>query len=513
MGSKEVTTVLSDIVKIQTMKVSVNDIRLEDYVSTDCMIPDFGGVTKAEKMPLSGKVTSFNKGDVLFSNIRTYFKKLWLADRDGACSNDVIVFRPKTGIEGKYLFHALMNEEFIDYTVKTSKGTKMPRGDKEAMLKYSVYLPSKDQRKKIGDSLLQIKNKIELNNQTNQTLEQMAQALFKSWFVDFDPVFDNLLASADFKLDNLENSLPDELKQKAQRRLAALNSLENAAECKVSLIALAHELQAQLPTKKATPAAGQVSEKADETPVKANFSANPNILVQHANTHAHFPNEFEHNEQLGWIPKGWVSNYLDELVEIASSKRVFAKDYVESGVPFYRGKEITELSLGRKVNTEIFISEDKYQELKLKAGAPKFGDILITSVGTIGNAYLVNKDDKFYFKDGNLTWIKGYKKTKIPHYLTEWLKSSRGKESIENIKIGTTQQAITIKSLNKIKILAPTTKVSELFESYCNSSYLKVIANNNQSHNLANTRDTLLPKLISGELQIPDVATDEEVVD
>lgn len=235
--------------------------------------------------------------------------------------------------------------------------------------------------------------------------------------------------------------------------------------------------------------------------------------MQHANTHAHFPNEFEHNEQLGWIPKGWVSNYLDELVEIASSKRVFAKDYVESGVPFYRGKEITELSLGRKVNTEIFISEDKYQELKLKAGAPKFGDILITSVGTIGNAYLVNKDDKFYFKDGNLTWIKGYKKTKIPHYLTEWLKSSRGKESIENIKIGTTQQAITIKSLNKIKILAPTTKVSELFESYCNSSYLKVIANNNQSHNLANTRDTLLPKLISGELQIPDVATDEEVVD
>ena len=509
MGSKEVTTVLSDIVKIQTMKVSVNDIRLEDYVSTDCMIPDFGGVTKAEKMPLSGKVTSFNKGDVLFSNIRTYFKKLWLADRDGACSNDVIVFRPKTGIEGKYLFHALMNEEFIDYTVKTSKGTKMPRGDKEAMLKYSVYLPSKDQRKKIGDSLLQIKNKIELNNQTNQTLEQMAQALFKSWFVDFDPVFDNLLASADFKLDNLENSLPDELKQKAQRRLAALNSLENAAQYKASLSALAHELQAQLPTKEAP----QATVSAAETPVKANLNGNPKILVQHANTHAHFPNEFEHNEQLGWIPKGWVSNYLDELVEIASSKRVFAKDYVESGVPFYRGKEITELSLGRKVNTEIFISEDKYQELKLKAGAPKFGDILITSVGTIGNAYLVNKDDKFYFKDGNLTWIKGYKKTKIPHYLTEWLKSSRGKESIENIKIGTTQQAITIKSLNKIKILAPTTKVSELFESYCNSSYLKVIANNNQSHNLANTRDTLLPKLISGELQIPDVATDEEVVD
>lgn len=378
----------------------------------------------------------------------------------------------------------------------------------------SILVPCPDlkEQNKIVEVLSSLDNKIELNQQTNQTLEKMAQALFKSWFVDFDPVFDNLLASVDFKLENLETSLPDELIQKAQRRLAALNSLHNAAECKASLSALAHELQALSQTKAPTPAAVQVSEKAAETPVKANVSANRKILTQHANTHAHFPNEFEHNEQLGWIPKGWVSNYLDELVEIASSKRVFAKDYVESGVPFYRGKEITELSLGRKVNTEIFISEDKYQELKLKAGAPKFGDILITSVGTIGNAYLVNKDDKFYFKDGNLTWIKGYKKTKTPHYLIEWLKSSRGKESIENIKIGTTQQAITIKSLNKIKILAPTTKVSELFESYCSSSYLKVVANNNQSHNLASTRDTLLPKLISGELHIPDVATDEEVV-
>uniref|UniRef100_UPI0038F704D4 hypothetical protein n=1 Tax=Streptomyces galilaeus TaxID=33899 RepID=UPI0038F704D4 len=92
--------------------------------------------------------------------------------------------------------------------------------------------------------------------------------------------------------------LPDELKHKAQRRLAALNSLENATQCKASLSALAHELQAQLPTKEATQAAVQVSEKAAETPVKPNFNANPKILVQHANTHAHFPNEFEHNEQL-----------------------------------------------------------------------------------------------------------------------------------------------------------------------------------------------------------------------
>jgi type I restriction enzyme S subunit len=448
-----------------------------------------------------------SKGDIIITRVGSYGITALVEETNFCLGQNTSAIIPK--INPRYLYLAI-NSSYVKSQIESLVG-----GSTQKTLSLKVINNLEvprfpvDIEDKIAEIGGVIDDKIELNQKTNQTLEKMAQALFKSWFVDFDPVFDNLLASVDFKLENLETSLPDELKQKAQRRLAALNSLYNAAECKTSLSALARELQAQLPTKEATQAAVSVA----ETPVKPNFKANPTILAQHANTHAHFPNEFEHNEQLGWIPKGWVSNYLDELVEIASSKRVFAKDYIESGVPFYRGKEITELSLGRKVNTEIFISEDKYQELKLKAGAPKFGDILITSVGTIGNAYLVNKDDKFYFKDGNLTWIKGYKKTKIPHYLIEWLKSSRGKESIENIKIGTTQQAITIKSLNKIKILAPTTKVSELFESYCSSSYLKVVANNNQSHNLANTRDTLLPKLISGELQIPDVATDEEIVD
>jgi restriction endonuclease S subunit len=220
-----------------------------------------------------------------------------------------------------------------------------------------------------------------------------------------------------------------------------------------------------------------------------------------------FPSEFEQTDEpnigvAGWIPKGWEACPMSELVEIASSKRVFAKDYVESGVPFFRGKEITELSQGNKVNTEIFITEEKYKELKDRAGAPKVGDILITSVGTIGNTYLVKEGDKFYFKDGNLTWIKSYKKAFMPFYLKEWFNSNAAKDAIERIKIGTTQQAITIKALNTVGMLCPNDEVIELFESHATDIYQKHDANFQQINSLAKLRDTLLPKLISGEIEV-----------
>lgn len=331
-----------------------------------------------------------------------------------------------------------------------------------------IPVPPQHERDFIEKSIGDLNKKIILNFQTNQTLEQMAQTFFKSWFVEFDPVFDNLLAKANYQLENLPADFPEELHPKAVTRLAALS--------------------ARIPTQ----------ENEDERLASGNECDNAPL------PHPGFPSEFEFNEQLGWVPLGWECKQLDDLVEIASSKRVFAKDYVEHGVPFYRGKEITELSQGNKVNTEIFITEDKYQELKLKAGAPKTGDILITSVGTIGNAYLVNEGDKFYFKDGNLTWIKAYKKTVVAHYLITWLKNPVGKNSIENIKIGTTQQAITIKSLNKIKLITPTSKVSELFEEFGKTTYKKIIANNNQNSILSGLRDTLLPKLISGDIKIPE---------
>ncbi|MBP3669518.1 MAG: restriction endonuclease subunit S [Bacteroides sp.] len=104
--------------------------------------------------------------------------------------------------------------------------------------------------------------------------------------------------------------------------------------------------------------------------------------------------------------KGWEVKKLGDICDISSSKRIYANEYCEEGVPFYRGKEITEKSKGNEISVELFISTKKYEELKVKFGVPKIGDILITAVGTIGNIWVVNTDEPFYFKDGNVLWLQ-----------------------------------------------------------------------------------------------------------
>ena len=151
----------------------------------------------------------------------------------------------------------MMNEEFIEYTVKTSKGTKMPRGDKSAIKKYPFYFPPLFKQKAIAHILGSLDDKIELNRQMNETLEAMAQALFKSWFVDFDPVIDNALAAG--------NDIPGVFAERAAQRAAQ---------------------QQQGNTQSAT---------------------NANSEAQ-----ALFLDAFEYTEEMGWIPLGWkIKNFSD----------------------------------------------------------------------------------------------------------------------------------------------------------------------------------------------------------
>lgn len=99
---------------------------------------------------------------------------------------------------------------------------------------------------------------------------------------------------------------------------------------------------------------------------------------------------------------------LDTVCSLASSKRVFADDYSDMGVPFYRGKEITLKQAGQPIIEPLYIEKEHFTSLKEKYGIPMKGDILITAVGTIGNSYLV-RDEEFYFKDGNIIWLKDFK--------------------------------------------------------------------------------------------------------
>lgn len=149
--------------------------------------------------------------------------------------------------------------------------------------------------------------------------------------------------------------------------------------------------------------------------------------------------------------------YLGELCEIKSSKRIYAKDYVNKGIPFYRSKEIIEKSKGLDISQNLYIDNKKFEEIEEKHGIPETGDLLLTSVGTLGVPYIV-KNEKFYFKDGNLTWFTNFKSLLNQYYLFYWFKSKEGIGEINRVTIGSTQKALTIKNLRYLKITLPDKK-------------------------------------------------------
>lgn len=150
----------------------------------------------------------------------------------------------------------------------------------------------------------------------------------------------------------------------------------------------------------------------------------------------------------------WKEYKLGDLVDISSSKRIFAKEYCDQGIPFYRGKEIIEKFKGNDISTELFISEDRYKEIKEKFGTPIKGDILLSSVGTLGVPYLVDGHE-FYFKDGNLTWLKNYKEFCYGEFIYYWIQSNYAINQIYSRAIGSTQKALTIDTLKKFDITLP----------------------------------------------------------
>jgi len=177
---------LGDVTSYAQEKVDNSQIDTTRYISTDNMIPNRGGILVSSKKPNESKINSYLKGDILVSNIRPYFKKIWMAKFSGGCSNDVLVIRSNSNVNADFIYYYLSQEDFFDYTVRTSKGTKMPRGDKEAIMNFLVNVPPLSEQQAIAKILSDLDEKIELNNKMNKTLENIAQAIFKRWFIDFE---------------------------------------------------------------------------------------------------------------------------------------------------------------------------------------------------------------------------------------------------------------------------------------------------------------------------------------
>ncbi|HEU0072457.1 MAG TPA: restriction endonuclease subunit S [Dehalococcoidia bacterium] len=156
--------------------------------------------------------------------------------------------------------------------------------------------------------------------------------------------------------------------------------------------------------------------------------------------------------EVGVIPEEWAVMSLGDFGELTSSKRIFESDYVPVGVPFFRGKEISRLVEGEAIDDPYFISQERFNSLKTRFGAPARGDILITAVGTLGNVYVVDTDEPFYFKDGNLIWLRNIHYVD-PEFLGVQLR--RAKTAILDSAIGSSQKALTIVVLRRLSVAIP----------------------------------------------------------
>lgn len=200
--------------------------------------------------------------------------------------------------------------------------------------------------------------------------------------------------------------------------------------------------------------------------------------------------------------QGWKTQKLDAIADITSSKRIYKNEYVREGIPFYRTKEIKELSNGHEISLELFISTERYQEIKTKFGVPRIGDILISAVGTIGEILVIQDESEFYFKDGNIIWIKDISNT-TSSFLSYNLKSII--EQLKSITIGAAYSALTIEKFKEMEISFPNSKIEQLsivekldaLSERCRAmeeNYRQTIAHCNA------LKQTLLTKAFKGEL-------------
>jgi type I restriction enzyme S subunit len=432
---------LDDIVNITSNKVDTKNLVLQQYISTENMLPDRKGISLAASMPL-GKVNQFLKNDTLFSNIRTYFRKVWFSSFDGGSSPDVLIFRAKDVevLDPRFLYYLISDQKFIDYSDKTSKGAKMPRGDKSAILNYKTYLPALSIQKRISQILSDLDDKIHLNNQINQTLESIAQAIFKSWFVDFEPVRAKITA-----------------KQTGQDpEFAAMCAISGKSEAELEQMA-----------------------KEDFAELQATAALFPDELIE---------------SELGEVPKGWeVSNF-----------KGFCKKIESGGTPkrselHYWNGEIRWLSSGEVRETVVLDTKEKITKTGLLNSSAKLWEKYTTVIAmygaTAGQVCLLANE-----MAANQACCGLIPKDEFKSFA--FLIARNSVRSLSDKASGSAQQNLNKGIIENQPCVLPRLSVARNFENLVFPLLRKWLANSEENIRLSVIRDSLLPKLLSGEVDV-----------
>lgn len=389
---------LQDICSYVKTKVETSNYSIEDYISTENMLPEKGGITVASSFP-SGKVTEFQENDILISNIRPYFKKIWKADRRGCCSNDVLCIRANNNVDAEFLYYLLSQDLFFAYVMSGANGSKMPRGDKQQIMNWEIEIPSeKEDQRRIASILSSLDRKIELNNKINADLEEMAQAIFKNWFVDFEPFKDGKFVDS----------------------------------------------------------------------------------------------------ELGMIPEGWKVGTIGDIVEFQNGFTFSSKDFSENG----EYKIITIKS----VQDGCLVTEGSSKVTEYPTKMPAYcklqsGDILLSLTGNVGRCCLVTETNLLL--NQRVAKIKA-KECCDNSFSYALFRLKETKELLISISRGTAQANLSPVEASKLPMVIPSEDARKSFSMISDSIMNKIISIHIENSRISLLRDTLLPRLMSGELEVPE---------
>ncbi|EFW8105891.1 restriction endonuclease subunit S [Shigella sonnei] len=325
----------------------------------------------------------------------------------------------------KFLYFILKSELLKEQIINLTSGSAVPQLPARDIRKFILPVINRSLQNKITNIISDINDKVNLNIEINQTLEKMSQTLFKSWFVDFDPVIDNALDAG--------NPIPEALQARAELRQKVRNSTD--------------------------------------------FKPLP------AEIRSLFPSEFEETE-LGWVPGGWKTNRLENILELAYGKALKKTERIEGDYPVYGSGGV----------------DGSHNEFLVKGPG-----IIVGRKGTVGSLYWENKD--FYPID-TVFYVKPKKYFSLV-YCYQLLKTL----GLENMNTDAAVPGLNRNNAYRLDVITPTQTIIAQYTNIVQTFRYKMDSNNNEIDNLTNLRDTLLPKLISGELSlddIPDLNTDTE---
>ena len=185
------TLQLADLASFSKDRVKIETLSTDNYVSTENMQQDFAGIKEAISLPSSSTAVEFQIGDILISNIRPYLRKIWLADRNGGCSTDVLALRTRNEkVDSAFLYCCLANDGFISYVMSGAKGVKMPRGDKQHISSFSLGVPSIKEQKKISKLISLLEKCISTQSKIIEELTTLRSALCEKCSTQTGDIYD-----------------------------------------------------------------------------------------------------------------------------------------------------------------------------------------------------------------------------------------------------------------------------------------------------------------------------------